>query len=98
MFAAEAASLDRLIAVALATPRPARRSPDAWAALENAREAIEEEEREWTSLERRRANELWRALRLAVDLETFEALVRGESVPLDRLDEVEVRRFGRRAA
>ncbi len=74
------------------------RSAGALAALENAANAIEAEELERSALARQRSNRLWRALCLARDLETFEALVRGEAVPLDRLDEVELRRFGRRAA
>ncbi len=68
------------------------------ATLENARRAIEEEERERQSLERQHARRLWRALCLARDLEVFEALASGKSVPLDRLDESWVHRFGRHAA
>ena len=37
---------------------------------------------------------LWRAMMLAPSLEVCEALLRGESVPIDRLDPVWVRRFG----
>ncbi len=39
---------------------------------------------------------LGRAVLLAPTIETCEALLRGEQVPLDRLDPVQVRRFGRR--
>jgi hypothetical protein len=38
----------------------------------------------------------WKALMLAKDVETFESLLRDESVPLDRLDPEWVARFGRR--
>jgi hypothetical protein len=37
---------------------------------------------------------LWRAFMLSPSIEVCEALLRGESVPLDRLDPVWVRRFG----
>ena len=40
---------------------------------------------------------VWRALVLAPTVEVFEALLRGESVPLSRLDADAVKRFGRRA-
>jgi hypothetical protein len=38
----------------------------------------------------------WQALMLARDIETCRALLRGESVPLDRLRPEWVARFGRR--
>ncbi len=41
-------------------------------------------------------NRVWRAMMLANDLETCEALIRGETVPIDRLDPDWIARFGRR--
>lgn len=64
--------------------------------LENARGAIDAEERERESSHRESARRLWRALVLSPALEVFEALVRGESVPVDRLDGEWVARLGRR--
>jgi hypothetical protein len=64
--------------------------------LENAVLAVEREERERQSASRRSARRLWRALMLAPDLETLEALLAGEKVPVDRLDPEWVERFGRR--
>jgi hypothetical protein len=40
------------------------------------------------------ARRVWRAMMLAPSIEICEALLRGESVPLDRLDPVWVQRFG----
>jgi hypothetical protein len=40
------------------------------------------------------ADRLWRAFMLAPSIEVCEALLRGESVPLDRLDTDWVQRFG----
>jgi hypothetical protein len=45
--------------------------------------------RSWT-------RDCWRAIQLAPGIEICEALLRGESVPFDRLDQSWVRRFGRR--
>jgi hypothetical protein len=69
-------------------------------ALDNARWLIEQEEleRRLREPERRQWRRFWKALMLAKDAETLEALLDGESVPLDRLDEEWVARFGRRAA
>jgi hypothetical protein len=39
---------------------------------------------------------LWRAFMLGPDVNTCEALLRGEDVPEDRLDPEWVERFGRR--
>lgn len=39
---------------------------------------------------------LWKALMLARDVETLEALLKDESVPVDRLDSEWVARFGMR--
>jgi hypothetical protein len=64
--------------------------------LENARKAIELEERERDSAARQAARRMWRALMVARDLETLEALLAGDRVPLDRLDSEWVERFGRR--
>jgi hypothetical protein len=46
--------------------------------------------------EAERWRRVWRALVLASDVEVFEALVHGESVPLSRLDPAAVERFARR--
>jgi hypothetical protein len=64
--------------------------------LENARSAIEAEERERESDHRESARRLWRALVLSPSLEVFDALLRGECVPVDRLDCDWVARLGRR--
>lgn len=40
---------------------------------------------------------LWKAIMLAKDVETLDALLRGESVPVNRLDAEWVARFGRRS-
>ena len=40
------------------------------------------------------ARRLWRAFMLAPSIEVCEALLRGESVPVSRLDPLWVRRFG----
>ena len=40
----------------------------------------------------------WQAIMLARDLETCEALLRGEAVPVSRLDPVWMRRFGLRSS
>jgi hypothetical protein len=45
--------------------------------------------------ERREHLHMIRALRLARDLETFEALLRGEKVPPSRLDPKWVKAYGR---
>jgi hypothetical protein len=65
--------------------------PQRPAVLDAARLAVELECRElaWPD-----AAKLWRAFMLAPSIEVCEALLRGESVPLDRLDPVWVRRFG----
>ena len=56
-----------------------------------ARLAVELERRElsWPD-----ASRLWRAMMLAPSIEVCEALLRGESVPVSRLDPLWVRRFG----
>jgi len=74
------------------------RSRAAAAARTNAAWAIELED------EARRLHEpeaaawraFWRALVLAPSVEILEALLRGEGVPLDRLDAEWVQRLGRR--
>jgi hypothetical protein len=51
--------------------------------------------------EERRASEtrrIWIAMMLAPELETCRALLRGERVPVDRLDPTWLERFGRRTA
>lgn len=45
--------------------------------------------------ERHESLQMIQALRLAPDLETFEALLRGEKVPLSRLDPEWVKAYGR---
>lgn len=62
---------------------------------ENARLAVERDPVRIAadSAERRAARRIWRALVIAGDLETFEALVAGESVPIDRLDPEGLARF-----
>ena len=69
-------------------------------AVANARWLIEQEEIERRLLEPERKQWLrfLKALRLALDVEAFEALLDGESVPLDRLDPAWVKRFGLRSA
>jgi hypothetical protein len=52
--------------------------------------------RELARPERRALQDFWRALMLARDVDTFEALLAGESVPLERLEPEWVERFGRR--
>jgi hypothetical protein len=76
------------------------RSPAAIEALENAQRAVEEDPvcRAGESAEREWARDFWQALMLARDLETLEALLDGEQVPLNRLDPVWMARFGRRTA
>lgn len=68
------------------------------AVLENARWVIEEEEavRRLQEPERHVWRRVWKALVLARDVETWEALLEGERVPVDRLDPEGVARFGRR--
>jgi len=53
-------------------------------------------ERRLRDPERHALREFWKALMLARDVETFEALLNGESVPVDCLDPEWMRRFGRR--
>lgn len=65
-------------------------------ALANARWINEQEEleRRLRDPERHELRRFWRALVLAQDVETFEALLDGESVPVDRLDADWLARFG----
>lgn len=74
------------------------RSKGAEAAGANAAWVIEQEEleRRLRNPERHALNRYWRALMLSRDPETMEALLNGESVPVDRLDPVWVKRFGLR--
>ena len=67
-------------------------------ARENATWTIEQEEleRQLAEPERRELQRFWKALMLAPDVETFEALLDGEPVPVDRLDPEWMARFGRR--
>jgi len=46
--------------------------------------------------ERAELRAVWKAMMLAPTLEVCEALLRGESVPLEQLDPEWVKRFGRR--
>ncbi len=64
--------------------------------LENARAVVEAEESAAQSIQSQRGRRLWRAIVLATSLEVVEALLRGESVPLGRLDPEWVARLGRR--
>jgi hypothetical protein len=57
-------------------------------------ESVEVGEYELLASEQEAAR-IWRALMLAPSLGTCRALLRGESVPLDRLDTEWVERFGR---
>jgi hypothetical protein len=41
---------------------------------------------------------IWRAMMLATSAGTLDALLRGESVPIDQLDQEWVARFGRKQA
>jgi hypothetical protein len=68
--------------------------------LANAADVIELEERQrrLAGPAHETANRIWRAMMLAPSLEVCEALLRGESVPRDRLDREWSRRFGRCAA
>ncbi len=66
--------------------------------LENARLAVEHDPVRLAAEtnEREAYRCFWRAIVLAKDLETCEGLLRGEQVPLDRLDPKSVRRLGLR--
>lgn len=68
------------------------------AVLANARWVIEleEEERRLHEPEAEYWRAVWRAVVLSPNVETCEALLRGESVPLGRLGPEWCRRFGRR--
>jgi hypothetical protein len=61
-------------------------------AVIDAREAIELETRARLDVNRR----AWKAIRLAPTIAIFESLVRVESVPVEKLDQSWVRRFGLR--
>jgi hypothetical protein len=65
---------------------------------ENARLAVEYDPVCTTmeSAQARASRRLWKAIMLAPSLEICEALLRGESVPLDRLNPEWVKRFGLR--
>jgi hypothetical protein len=66
------------------------------AVLANAREAVDHDPMRVASEsgESRAWRQFWRAVVLSPSLEVCEALVAGESVPLDRLDPEWSRRFG----
>lgn len=61
-------------------------------AIVEAREVIALEQ----ALEDARLRRLWKAIMLAPDIRTCEALLRHEPVPTNRLDPAWVHRFGRR--
>jgi hypothetical protein len=65
-------------------------------AIANARWVLEQEEfeRRLRAPERRELARFWRALVLAPTVEVFEALLDGESVPVDQLDQAWLERFG----
>ena len=75
-----------------------RRSTGALEALANAEAAVRDDPVRLAaeSAERECSRRLWRALVLAPTVEIAEALLRGEAVPLDRLDREWVTRLGRR--
>lgn len=66
------------------------------AARANARWVIEQEEleRRLREPERQALRRFWTALVLAHGVATFEALLDGERVPVDRLDRAWLARFG----
>ena len=68
--------------------------------LENARYviALETAARDAESVSRasEESRRAWRCMMLARDLETFEALLRRERVPVSRIDPEAARRLGRR--
>lgn len=68
------------------------------AARANAAWLIEQEELErcLREPERHSLRRFWQALMLAADVETFEALLDGERVPISRLDPEWVKHFGMR--
>jgi hypothetical protein len=82
----------------IASRTSSERSPGAEAARANAAWVIRQEELErgLREPERRQWLNFLKALRLAKDVETFEALLDGESVPLSRLDPEWMARYGRR--
>jgi hypothetical protein len=64
-------------------------------ARENGRDAVQADplRREVKRAEREALNRLWRACMLAQDVETLEALLANQPVPIDRLDPVWVARL-----
>ena len=56
-----------------------------------------EDDGERAELDAAYSRDVWRAMMLAKDLETCRALLRGETVPLERLDPEWVARFGLRS-
>ena len=64
---------------------------------ENAQWVVEEEDRRRNTVEAKQSRFLHKCLCLATSWEVFEALVRGESVPIGRLNPEYVQRFGLRA-
>jgi hypothetical protein len=68
-------------------------------AVTNARWVIEQEEIERRLRDplRHEWRRLWRAIMLSPSIDVCEALLRGESVPIDRLDAHWVERFGLRS-
>jgi hypothetical protein len=83
-----------MTATSLATAAPPRISEPIFGPEMERRLAKRERQvraRHWSD-----ASRIWRAMVLASDLPTCEALLRGVSVPVDRLEPKWVRRFGRR--
>jgi hypothetical protein len=52
--------------------------------------------RRWEAADREALNRLWKAMVLSPTIEVCEALLRGEAVPVDRLDPAWALRFGLR--
>lgn len=73
-------------------------TPGAREALRNAELAVRYDPvaTEAVSLRRQRGRVFAQCLRLAPDLETFEALLRDDEVPISRLDPYWVERYGLR--
>jgi hypothetical protein len=63
-------------------------------AAKNARLAVELEAERFDSDERRQMRIFWKIIMLSPDLETCEALLRGQKVPRHRFDPTWFQRFG----
>lgn len=65
-------------------------------AITEAREVIALEQAARDAQEFDELSRLWRAVMLSPSIEILEALLRGEHVPLNRLDQAWVKRYGLR--